>query len=350
MGTNLLMVSGARSIMRPGQQAARAMPPITRSEAAKVKAESSYAAAVSGVSQRSLTVSGSEGAGSVMVMGVEEQYPAIRNYELVQGAFFTDEDGAERNRIAVLGSATAETLFGAGADCVGRQFRIEGCVFTAVGVLKSKGANSGGGDQDDLIMIPLETMLTRLTGSKNLQMIAVSVVDKAYMSAAVAEITAIMREARGSGGGGGDGFSIMNSADVLETASAASESLTVLLAAIAGVSLLVGGIGIMNIMLVSVAERTREIGIRMSVGARKRDILFQFLAESIILSLMGGLAGIGLAFLVCWVLAGLRIAAWINPLVVLLAAAFAAVVGIGFGYYPARKAAGLYPIEALRYE
>jgi putative ABC transport system permease protein len=142
----------------------------------------------------------------------------------------------------------------------------------------------------------------------------------------------------------------MNSADMLEMATSTSQSLTILLAAIAGVSLLVGGIGIMNIMLVSVTERTREIGIRMSVGARKRDILFQFLSESIILSLMGGLIGIGMAFLVCRIMSAMNIATSINPLIVTIAAAFAAVVGIVFGYYPARKAAGLYPIDALRYE
>jgi putative ABC transport system permease protein len=142
----------------------------------------------------------------------------------------------------------------------------------------------------------------------------------------------------------------MNSADMIEMASETSRTLTVLLAAIASVSLLVGGIGIMNIMLVSVTERTREIGIRMSIGARKRDILFQFLTESIILSLLGGIIGISLAFLVCRILAAMGIATAINPLVVMISAAFAALIGVTFGYYPARKAASLYPIDALRYE
>ncbi|MDR2537365.1 MAG: ABC transporter permease [Treponema sp.] len=350
MGTNLLMVSGARVMMRPGQQITRSTRQITQSDAKKIKTESSYAAAVSGMSQRSFTVSGAAGSASVMVAGVGEDYPTIRGYELDSGTFFTDADGTERNRLAVLGPTTAETLFGTSADVIGQQFRIDSHIFTVIGVLKSKGSSGNGDDQDDLIMVPLETMLTRLTNSKNLQMIAISVVDKAYMSAAAAEITAIMREAHNISANGTDDFSIMNSADMLEMATSTSQSLTILLAAIAGVSLLVGGIGIMNIMLVSVTERTREIGIRMSVGARKRDILFQFLSESIILSLMGGLIGIGMAFLVCRVMSAMNIATSINPLIVTIAAAFAALVGIVFGYYPARKAAGLYPIDALRYE
>lgn len=350
MGTNLLQVMGARTMMRPGQQVSRSTRQITKSDADKIKAESSYAAAVSGVSQRSFTVSGTAGVASVQVMGVGEDYPIIRGYETDEGAFFTDEDGTERNRLAVIGATTAETLFGTTTDIIGQQFRIDTQVFAVVGILKSKGSSSSGSDEDDLIMIPLETMLTRLTNSKNLQNIAISVVDKAYMSAASAEITAIMREAHGISATGTDDFSIMNSADMLEMATSTSQSLTMLLAAIAGVSLLVGGIGIMNIMLVSVTERTREIGIRMSVGARKHDILFQFLSEAIILSLMGGLIGIGMAFMVCRILTAMSIATSINPIIVTIAAAFAASIGIVFGYYPARKAASLYPIDALRYE
>jgi putative ABC transport system permease protein len=177
-----------------------------------------------------------------------------------------------------------------------------------------------------------------------------SVVSKEYMEPARKEAELILREAHRLNQADTSDFEIMNMAEIIDMASETSRSLTALLAAIAGVSLIVGGIGIMNIMLVSVTERTREIGIRMAIGARRRDILFQFLAESIILSLMGGIIGIGLAFLTCRVLLAMGTPTSVNPLIVIGAAGFAALVGIVFGYYPAQKAAGLYPIDALRYE
>jgi putative ABC transport system permease protein len=177
-----------------------------------------------------------------------------------------------------------------------------------------------------------------------------SVVSKEYMEAAQREAELILREAHKLNETDTADFGIMNSAEIIDMASETSRSLTSLLAAIAGVSLLVGGIGIMNIMLVSVTERTREIGIRMSVGAKKRDILFQFLSESVILSLLGGIIGVALAFAICRILKVLSIASAINPAVIAVAALFAALVGVSFGYYPARKASGLYPIDALRYE
>jgi putative ABC transport system permease protein len=199
-------------------------------------------------------------------------------------------------------------------------------------------------------MVPLDTALYRLSNSRNINSIAMSVVSKSYMEAAQREAELILREAHKLPDQTTADFEIMNSADLIDMASETSRSLTTLLAAIAGVSLLVGGIGIMNIMLVSVTERTREIGIRMAVGARKRDVLFQFLSESIILSLLGGVSGIALAFLVCRILGALNITTAINPVIIAAAALFAALVGVSFGYYPARKAAGLYPIDALRYE
>jgi putative ABC transport system permease protein len=207
-----------------------------------------------------------------------------------------------------------------------------------------------GRDQDDVVIIPLDTAMTRINNSPYINMIVLSVISKEYMESAQKETELLLRESRSIPDGINADFAIMNQENMINMASATSKTLTGLLAAIAGVSLLVGGIGIMNIMLVSVTERTREIGIRMAVGGRKRDILLQFLTESVILSLAGGILGIATAFLVCHILSMNGIPTAINPLIVAVSAIFAALIGIIFGYYPALKAARLYPIDALRYE
>jgi putative ABC transport system permease protein len=356
MGTNLIQIMPRRMMIRagPGQTAGALPRPnrITKSDERKIRDESSYAQAVSGISQRNQTVAAGDTSWSTTVMGVEPEYLIIRDWKVSEGFFFEAEDVSGRNRVAVLGATVAAQLF-AGipeAEVPGRRIRIGSNQFTVTGVLDKKGAGGGGNDQDDIIMVPLDTALTRLTNSRNLNSIAISVADKSYMEAAQRETDLILREAHKLDAGDTADFEIFNMADMIDMASETSRSLTSLLAAIAGVSLIVGGIGIMNIMLVSVTERTREIGIRMAVGARKGDILLQFLSEAIFLSLMGGFIGILLAFVICRVLALTGIPTAINPLIVAAAAAFAALVGIGFGYYPARKAASLYPIDALRYE
>jgi putative ABC transport system permease protein len=357
MGTNLIQVMPRRMMMMrmgSGQTAGAFSRPnrITKSDERKIREESSYAQAVSGISQRSQTVAAGDTSWSTTVMGVEPEYLIIRDWNVSEGFFFDDEDVSRRNQVAVLGATVAAQLFAEipEAEIPGRRIRIGSNQFTVTGILVKKGAGGGGNDQDDVIMVPLDTALTRLTNSRNLNSIAISVAGKSYMEAAQRETTLILREAHKLRPSDTADFEIFNMADMIDMASETSRSLTTLLAAIAGVSLIVGGIGIMNIMLVSVTERTREIGIRMSVGARKGDILLQFLSEAIILSLMGGLIGILLAFVICRVLTLTGIPTAINPLIVAAAAAFAALVGIGFGYYPARKAASLYPIDALRYE
>jgi putative ABC transport system permease protein len=351
MGTNLIQIMPRRIFMRNFSSGTMPRPNyLTRAEAAKLKAETSYAPAVSGVTQRSFTVAGPQGNASVQVMGVEPEYLAIRNWNIESGYCFAGEDLEARNRVAVLGLTTAANLFGGASEALGQRIRIGTNHFMVIGTLEKKGAGGNGNDQDDVIMVPLDTALYRLNNSRNLNLIAMSVVSEEYMEAAQREAELILREARRLKDTDTANFEIMNSSEIIEMASETSRSLTSLLAAIAGVSLLVGGIGIMNIMLVSVTERTREIGLRMAVGARKRDILFQFLSESVILSLLGGLIGIGLAVLVCRILAALSIPAAINPAVVAAAVLFAALVGVSFGYYPARKASRLYPIDALRYE
>jgi putative ABC transport system permease protein len=352
MGTNLLQIQPQRMVFRGGQNVTgfSRFPRVTVADRDKVVAENSYAAEVSALVQRSFTCIGTEGSASVTVMGVEESYLRIRSWGIDQGAMFGEEENAERQRVAVLGAETAVSLFGGVEQALGQSMRLGDGSWIIVGVLEAHGDSMGMQNADDMALVPYRTYLTRLAPSKNLSSIVLSVVDKSYMDAAQREVEAIMRESHSLPESAVSDFGIMNSTSLIEMAGETSRNLTVLLAAIAGVSLLVGGIGIMNIMLVSVTERTREIGIRMAVGAWKQDILFQFLAEACILSIAGGMIGILLSYIACRVLAAFNIPTAISPVIVLMAALFSLFVGAVFGYYPAKKAARLYPIEALRYE
>jgi putative ABC transport system permease protein len=350
MGTNLLQVIPRRQVSRSGQQVMMRNNSFTARDIQKLRDESSFATAISGVAQSSANVTGSQGNAQVSIQGVEPDFFIARNWKIEQGFFFDEEDMMLRNRVAVLGQTTARNLFGEVNYALAEQIRIGTNYFTVIGILESKGAGFGGNDQDDIVIVPMDTAITRLANSRNIGQIVMSIVSKEYMEAAQKETDLILRESRNIGDASPSDFDIMNQADIIDMASATSRTLTTLLAAIAGVSLLVGGIGIMNIMLVSVTERTREIGIRMAVGGRKKDILMQFLTESVILSLMGGILGITLAFIVCNIMSAMEIPTAISPFVVMIATLFAALVGIVFGYYPALKAAKLYPIDALRYE
>ncbi|MCL2480306.1 MAG: ABC transporter permease [Spirochaetaceae bacterium] len=342
MGTNLITVTPRRGTTIPNR--------LTKADSEKLRNEASYIRAVSGIRQRNFSIVGGSSNWSTTVMGVEPDYLIIRNWDVQEGDFFEEKDLASRNKVAVLGTTVASELFKTEYP-IGQSIRIGTNHFKVIGVLEKKGVGAMGNDQDDVVMVPLDTALTRLSQTQTLNSIALSVIREDYMTQAQKEIDIIMREAHNITQYGAATFDIMNMADLIATVSKTSQVLTNLLAAIAGVSLVVGGIGIMNIMLVSVTERTREIGIRMAVGARKRDILFQFLSESIILSLIGGIIGIIFSILVCKFLTTfMSIQTYVNPVVILISVLFAAIVGIFFGYYPARKAAGLYPIDALRYE
>ena len=350
MGTNLLQIIPRRMTSRTGTNVFTRTSSFSRNDIQKLRDESTFAAAISGVVQTNANVTGTLGNAQVSIQGVEPDFMYARNWIIKEGFFFDEQDLFLRSRVAVLGNTTATDLFGGPEEAVGGQIRIGTNYFLVIGVLESKGAGLGGNDQDNIVMLPLDTAMTRLGNARNINSIVMSVIDKEYMEAAQKETDLILRESRRISDGASSDFDIMNQADMIDMASATSRTLTTLLAAIAGVSLLVGGIGIMNIMLVSVTERTREIGIRMAVGGRKRDILFQFLTESVILSLMGGLLGIGMAFLVCRIMSSAGIPTAINPFIVAASTIFAALVGVVFGYYPALKAARLYPIDALRYE
>ena len=342
MGTNMIMVMPPAGRWEANR--------LTTADVAKLRAESSYLSAISGIVRRSAEVVGGTGSWSTTVLGVEPDYPAIKQWQVKTGDFFTEKDSSVRAKVAVIGSTVAKKLFGE-EDPIGQRVRAGMTPFTVVGVLATKGASAMGDDQDDVVMVPLETAVTRMQRNRYLGSIEMSAVREDLMEPAQAEVEQILREAHRLSTGDEADFDVMNQSQIIATASQTSKTLTTLLAAIAGVSLLVGGIGIMNIMLVSVTERTREIGIRLSVGARKRDIMAQFLAESVILSMLGGAMGIALAFLITWLLRTvMSVPTVVLPGIVAASAGFAAAVGIFFGYYPARKAANLYPIDALRSE
>ena len=284
------------------------------------------------------------------IYGVSEEYPAVRAWRLERGEHFSGLDIRRATKVAVLGQTVATNLFHDG-DPVGQMIRIQHAPYEVVGVLRSKGANMMGRDQDDLVLVPWTSAMVRLTGETTFRSISVQAESAERIPEVVEQITELLRQRHRIPEGRDDDFMIRNMQDMLEVATSTAQTMTVLLGAIAGVSLLVGGIGIMNIMLVSVTERTREIGVRLAVGARGADILLQFLVEAMVLSISGGVLGIALGYAVAH-LVSVRFG-WMTLVSldsVALAFLFSGAIGIFFGFYPARKAAGLDPIEALRYE
>ena len=284
------------------------------------------------------------------IYGESAEYLDIRQWALADGAPFTDQDVRSANKVCVIGATTASQIFGS-SDAVGQALRIKNVPFTVTGVLTRKGLSTQGVDQDDVVIMPFTTAMKRVAGGTTLRNINVQVGDAKDLALAQQQIIDLLRQRHNIRAGRDDDFTVRNQQEIADAQTAATDVMTGLLAAIAGVSLIVGGIGIMNIMLVSVTERTREIGTRMAVGAHGRDILTQFLIEAVSLSSIGGLIGI-----IVGVVGSKAISAvkhWpslISPSSIIVAFLFSAAVGIFFGFYPARKAAQLDPIEALRYE
>ena len=304
------------------------------------------------VNTRDQVIAGSQN-WSAQIQGTDIEFPLIRFWDLQFGTFFTETHVQSSAKVAVLGSIVRDNLFGEGADPVGQRVRIRNQSFQVIGVMEAKGSGQFGQDQDDTILVPYTTVQKKLRGrdGTNISGITISASSFDRMDRISAEIAAVLRDEHRLIPGDDDDFMLRTQEDMASMRMGMTETMTGLLAGIAGVSLVVGGIGIMNIMLVSVTERTREIGLRMAVGAKGRDILLQFLVEAAVLSLVGGLFGVALGF-------GLsegvtRFLAWptsVPPNAVALAVGFATTTGIFFGFYPARKAARLDPIESLRFE
>jgi len=352
IGTNLLFLSaGAQNVggVRSGTGDSGTNT-LTVEDLDAVKREVPSVSMVSpAVNARSQLVAGNLN-WNTSVQGVSEQYPEIRKWTIQSGTFFTDADVRTAARVIVIGQTLADNLY-PGTDAVGQTIRVMNLPFRVVGVMARKGQDQQGRDQDDIAFAPYTTVQKKVLGSPRVQIAYVSAVSQDATYTAQQQITDLLRQRHKLNASDGNDFTVRNMTDIADAANETSNTMTILLACIAGVSLLVGGIGIMNIMLVSVTERTREIGIRMAIGARSSAVRSQFLIESIVLSLTGGTIGIILGVVLSLAIPALL--GWptlVSTMAIIGSVLFSAAVGIFFGYYPARKAAALDPIEALRYE
>jgi putative ABC transport system permease protein len=347
MGTNQLMVVPGQRF-GPGSELGAASFKIGDVEA--MRAQITSARGIAPVISKSVTAVYQTHAWSTQVTGTNNDYFLAGNWQMADGRSFGDTEERAGKSVCVIGETVRDKLFGRESP-VGSEIRLKGFSCEIIGLLKSKGQAAMGQDQDDTVVMPLRTVQRRLAGSQDIGRIMVSVTQGASMDAIKLQLTSLLRERRKIGENEDDDFRVMDTRQLAETLTGTTRILTMLLGAVAAVSLLVGGIGIMNIMLVSVTERTREIGIRLAIGAFEREVLLQFLIEAVVLSGIGGLLGIALATVASIGLAGLMDVPYLfDPGINLLSFVFSAAIGVVFGFFPARRAAGLNPIDALRYE
>ena len=351
MGSNMIMIHPGADVRGGVRQDASAMETLKLEDYQNIVDETRYISAVSpSVNSSGQAIYGANNAPTT-VYGISPDYLEIRRYKVGDGDMFTEQDIQTAAKVCVVGKTVVDNLFTGGENPVGKVIRFQKLPFRIVGVLESKGYNSMGMDQDDLILAPYTTIQKKVLAITHLQGITCSALKEEYTDQAIDEITEILRRNHKLKESDDDDFTIRSQQELSTMLTSTTDMMTVLLAAVAGISLLVGGIGIMNIMYVSVTERTREIGLRMSIGAKGIDILAQFLIESILISVTGGLIGVVLgvgAALVVNAVAHFPI--YIQPWSVVLSFAVCTVTGVFFGWYPAKKAAQLDPIEAIRYE
>jgi putative ABC transport system permease protein len=351
MGTNMIMVMPnfmRRGGVSLGSQSSQAM---KMSDVIALRNEANAIASVSPeVRANGQVIYGNQNT-QTTIYGVSEEYMTIKKLNIGSGRIFSNQEIKSMAKVCLIGQTVQENLFGTDADPVGQTIRIKNLPFQIIGVIEGKGESGMGQDQDDLIIAPYTTVQRRLAAIDYINGIFASAINEEKSDEAMAEVEAILRRTHKLNDSDENDFRIMSQSELMATLTSITDIMTYLLGAIAGISLLVGGIGIMNIMFVSVTERTREIGLRMSVGGRGRDILMQFLVESIILSILGGLLGIMLGYLIAKGAGTLmNTEAYVQTQAVILAFVVCFAIGVFFGWYPARKASNLNPIDALRYE
>jgi putative ABC transport system permease protein len=355
LGSNLMIITAGARTANGARMGTGITPDLTEDDAAAIAREVPEVEAVAPTYRGSAQVVFGNANWATQVFGITPDYFTVRNWTLESGRMFEPAEMSGAGKVAMIGQTVARELFG-DVDPMDQTIRIKNVPVTIVGVLGRKGQNMTGNDQDDVIMVPLATARNRIVGvetgkPRQVGMIQVKVFDGESMSESEEKIRALLRQRLRTAEGQPDPITVRNLTEMLAAQEESSKVMSMLLAAVASVSLLVGGIGIMNIMLVSVTERTREIGLRMAVGARGADILTQFLVEAVTLSLVGGLIGVALGVGGSWMIA--EFAGWqtqLSSASIALAVSFSAAIGIFFGFYPARKAARLLPIQALRYE
>ncbi len=351
MGSNMIMIMPARQHRGGVDMGMSSSKSLDNKDLESLKNNTRYVAAVSpNVSTNKQLIYGNNNH-SCSISGVSPSYLEIRKYGLKEGVMFTDDDVNKYNKVCVIGQTVVDALFTNGESPIGKTIRFGSIPMMVIGILEEKGQNGMGDDQDDIVLAPYTTIQKRFLGITYFNMMFASATSEEESELAATEITYILRSNHGIKSGASDDFDIRTQEELVSTMSSVSQMMTVLLAAIASISLVVGGIGIMNIMYVTVTERTKEIGLRMAIGAHNRDIKMQFLCESVILSLIGGVIGIVLGLIISYVASKLMNMPYVVSETAIVASFLVcAFTGIFFGWYPAKKAANMDPISALRYE